>query len=130
MIQTHDSVRTDRDGHVMIITINRPDARNAIDQATHIGIGEALEAAEADPEVRVVVITGAGDRAFCAGADLKALSRGEKIMPDDSVQRAWGFAGFVKHIIGKPTIAAVNGAALGGGTEIVLASDLAVAVET
>jgi crotonobetainyl-CoA hydratase len=92
------------------------------------GIGLALERAEADPGLRVVIITSAGDEAFCAGADLKAISRGERIEPDDE-QRQWGFAGMVRHPISKPVIAAVNGFALGGGTEIALASDLIIAAE-
>ncbi|MDB5583868.1 MAG: enoyl-CoA hydratase [Bradyrhizobium sp.] len=130
MIEPTPAVLTERDGNILIITINRPEARNAVNQAVHVGIGEALAAAERDSDVRVVIITGAGDAAFCAGADLKALARGEKLMPDDPVQAAWGFAGFVEHHIGKPVIAAVNGFALGGGTELVLASDLAISVET
>ncbi|AJE80396.1 2-ketocyclohexanecarboxyl-CoA hydrolase [Streptomyces albus] len=121
-------VRTERKGHTLIITINRPAARNAVNSAVADGIGDALQAANGDREVRAVVLTGAGDLSFCAGADLKALSRGESIAPTGAHRESWGFAGYVCHHIAKPTIAAVNGFALGGGTEIVLASDLAVAV--
>ncbi|WP_210246842.1 enoyl-CoA hydratase-related protein [Devosia ginsengisoli] len=81
-------------------------------------------------EIRAVILTGAGDRAFCAGADLVAVSRGENLRPDDPAQQAWGFAGFVSHPISKPVIAAVNGFALGGGTEISLAADLIVAADS
>ncbi|WP_425228902.1 crotonase/enoyl-CoA hydratase family protein [Sphingomonas sp.] len=123
------AVLVTRDGHVTVITINRPDARNAINLAVSLGIGDALAAADADPEVRAVIVTGAGDQAFSAGADLKALSRGEAIGPDDE-RRTRGFAGIVSHAIGKPLIAAVNGSALGGGTEIVLSCDLAIAAGT
>jgi crotonobetainyl-CoA hydratase len=119
----------ERDGHVMIITINRPEVRNAINREVSFCIGSALEEAEQDPDVRVVIITGAGDIAFSAGADLKALSSCEPVTPSDPAQRAWGFGGYATHYIGKPTIAAVNGFAYGGGTEIVLASDLAIAAE-
>jgi crotonobetainyl-CoA hydratase len=124
------SVLVERTGHVLIITINRPKAMNAVDRTVHVGIGEALQTAENDPGIRAVILTGAGDRAFCGGADLKAVARGESLWPDDPAQKAWGFAGYVAHHISKPTIAAVNGFALGGGTELTLASDLAIAVET
>ncbi|MEZ0354220.1 enoyl-CoA hydratase-related protein [Mycobacterium sp. pR1184] len=111
----------------MVITINRPEARNAINAAVSIGVGDALEQAQHDPEVRAVVLTGAGDKSFCAGADLKAIARRENLYHPDHAD--WGFAGYVQHFIDKPTIAAVNGTALGGGTELALASDLVVAHE-
>jgi crotonobetainyl-CoA hydratase len=116
--------------HVMVVTINRPEARNAVNLAVHECVGEALEEAEKNPEIRAVILTGAGNQAFCSGADLKAIARGDRLAPNDPVQQAWGFAGYVTHHISKPTIAAVNGVALGGGTELTLASDLAVAAET
>jgi crotonobetainyl-CoA hydratase len=124
------AVYTERHDLTMVVTINRPEARNAIDRAVTYALGDALAEAEADPAVRVVVLTGAGDVSFCAGADLKALARGENLVPVEEPRRSWGFAGYVNHVISKPTIAAVNGAAVGGGTELVLASDLAVASDT
>jgi crotonobetainyl-CoA hydratase len=117
----------ERRGNVMVITINRPEARNAVNSAVSISVGDALEQAQHDPDVRAVVITGAGDKSFCAGADLKAISRRENLYHPEHGE--WGFAGYVHHFIDKPTIAAVNGTAFGGGTEIALASDLVVADE-
>ncbi|MEQ3549909.1 crotonase/enoyl-CoA hydratase family protein [Pseudonocardia nematodicida] len=119
--------RWERRGHVGVITLNRPRAMNAVNAALAAAAGDALAAAAADDEVRVVVITGAG-RGFCAGADLKEVARGHRIDDRDHPER--GFAGLVRQWIGKPTIAAVNGFALGGGTEIVLSCDLAVIDET
>ncbi|WP_319447718.1 MULTISPECIES: enoyl-CoA hydratase-related protein [unclassified Mycobacterium] len=115
----------ERHGHTLVVTINRPDARNAVNSAVSTAVGDALQRAQQDPSVWAVVLTGAGDKSFCAGADLKAIGRGENLYHPEHPE--WGFAGYARHFIDKPTIAAVNGTALGGGTELVLASDLAVA---
>jgi crotonobetainyl-CoA hydratase len=121
------AILVERRDHTLLITINRPAAMNAINREVSSGIGRALELAEGDRDIRAVVLTGAGDRAFSAGADLKAVARGEPLI--DPQEASWGFAGYVRHPISKPTIAAVNGLALGGGAEIALASDLVVAAE-
>ncbi|BCF86366.1 enoyl-CoA hydratase (plasmid) [Rhodococcus qingshengii] len=112
-----------KEGAVGIITINRPAAMNAVNSDVSTAIGTALDKLDTDPGLRVGIITGAG-RAFCAGADLKALAAGQSFL--SPIYPEWGFAGLVQHFISKPLIAAVNGFALGGGTEIVLACDLAV----
>jgi crotonobetainyl-CoA hydratase len=125
---TGAEVLEERVGHTLVVTMNRPEALNAVNLALTLGVGDALDRAERARDIWVVVLTGTG-RAFSAGADLKALAAGISIFPEDPVRAAWGFAGFARHYISKPTIAAVNGFALGGGTEIALAADLIVAAE-
>lgn len=129
LLNCNDAVTAQEIRHVLLVTINRPEARNSVNPDVIRGVGRALEHAEVCTGIRAVVITGAGDKAFCAGADLKAAASGDFESVAEEMHR-WGFAGYVKHHISKPTIAAVNGFALGGGTELVLASDLAVAADT
>jgi crotonobetainyl-CoA hydratase len=129
-IDSPQAVLVETRDHVRVITINRPQARNAINRQVTDELGAALEEADGDNNIRAVVLTGSGTAAFCAGADLKALAAGERIDATDREARRWGFAGVVEHPVSTPIIAAVNGAALGGGTELVLATDLAVASDT
>ena len=121
-------VLVERRGRVALITINRPESRNAVTGAVSTAVGNALEAANSEDGIWAVVITGAGGSSFCAGADLKALSRGENVLHEEHPE--WSFAGYAGHFIDKPTIAAVNGVALGGGCELALASDLVIACES
>jgi enoyl-CoA hydratase/carnithine racemase len=113
-------------GHVAILTINRPEARNAINAAVTSQLAAALDAIDEDKDVWVVVLTGAGDKAFSAGMDLKAFASGQG---SGILANKHGFAGIAHREIPKPIIAAVNGVALAGGLEIVLSCDLVVAVE-
>lgn len=118
-----DEVRYDVDGRVATLTLNRPDQRNAVDPGMASAMCAAMGRFEADPEVWVGILTGAGT-VFSAGADLKALAAGRAA--ELSVEPG-GFAGFVRYPRTKPMIAAVRGPALAGGTELVLACDLVVA---
>lgn len=119
-------VEVERRGNVAVITLNRPEARNAVNPEIASAMVAALDELEADDDVRVVVVTGTGD-VFCAGADLKVIASGRG---GELADVKGGFAGLVRRNYPKPLIAAVNGPALAGGTEIVLACDLAVASET
>jgi enoyl-CoA hydratase len=116
-------VRTERVGSSLLITIDRPKAKNAVNAAVAAGVTAALDELEADPGLRVGVLTGAGGT-FCAGMDLKAALNGET--PDVPGR---GFAGLTEAHLNKPLIAAVEGYALGGGFELALGCDLIVAAE-
>ena len=111
------------DGRTAVVTIERPEARNAVNPAVAQGIEAAIDRIEADDEVLVGVLTGAGT-VFSAGADLKTIAAGGL---GDLMTRRGGFAGITRRVRSKPIIAAVDGPALAGGTEIVLACDLVVA---
>ena len=115
------SVLVDRVGEVLVITLNRPHVRNAIDHSVAEGVAEALDALDGDPALKVGVLTGAGG-SFCVGRDLRAFLRGD--VPSVPGR---GLAGIVRRGARKPTIAAVEGFAVAGGFEIALACDLIVA---
>jgi enoyl-CoA hydratase len=114
-------VLTQAQDGVLIITINRPEAKNAVNQAVAQGIAAAMEQLDSDKSLNAGIITGAGGT-FCSGMDLKAFLRGE--LPSI---KGKGFAGFIESPPAKPLIGAVEGYALAGGMEIAIACDLLVA---
>ena len=118
------AVLQERRERILLITINRPDQRNAVNAAVASAIGAALDTLDNDPELTLGVLTGAG-KGFCAGMDLKAFVTGERPYVGDR-----GFAGITQRSADKPLIAAVEGFALAGGLEVALACDLIVASRT
>jgi enoyl-CoA hydratase/carnithine racemase len=120
-----DFCRVERDGRILLVTIDRPEVMNAIHPPACRELSDVFDAFDADDDLWVAILTGAGDRAFSAGNDLKYQASGAALEWPAS-----GFAGLTSRFdLNKPLIAAVNGLALGGGFEIVLACDIVVASE-
>jgi len=111
---------TERRGAVLILRLNRPEARNALTGSLLRGIGTAALEAEKDPEIRAIVLTGTGDRAFCAGMDLRAFAEGGDFSSE-------GFERLAGGSLAVPVIGAANGTAIGGGLELLLGCDIIVA---
>lgn len=129
MEEGSSEVRYAVQGGQALVTIDRPRARNALSPAVVQGLMEALGRAEADPEARVVVLTGAGEKVFCAGGDLGQMGDGGFLATHDGRR---SYATLLMRVQGcrKPTVARVNGHALAGGLGLMLACDLAVAAES
>lgn len=122
----YEFVEVERDGHLLVVTINRPEARNSLHPPAHLELDEIFDGYFADPDLWVAIVTGAGTQAFSAGNDLIYTASGKPLYVPLS-----GFAGLTtRRQMNKPIIAAVNGFAMGGGLEIALACHLVVADET
>lgn len=121
----YEFIKVEREGPVTVFTLNRPEVMNALHSAAHFELHDAFDTFAADPDQWIGIVTGAGDRAFSAGNDLKHQAMGGDMKNPPS-----GFAGLTSRFdLTKPLIAAVNGVAMGGGFEIALACDIIVASE-
>lgn len=124
-----DKVLSRVSGHVLYLTINRPASMNALDTDTHFALGAAIDRFAADDSLWIAVIRGAGEKAFCAGGDIKAMNAAARGGAPYRVPQS-GYGGLTSRFdLDKPVIAAVNGLALGGGFEIALAADIVIAAE-
>lgn len=125
---SEDIIIAEESNSIMVLTLNRPQIMNAFNFAQLRALKDHIEAIRYRPEIRVVIITGAGDRAFCAGADLKERATLSNMQVKEYIYTIRNLFTTIEYL-NKPVIAAVNGVALGGGTELALASDIRIAAE-
>lgn len=124
---TEQSVQIEITDGIASIVLNRPEAMNAINREVSDAIATVMQQADEDPDIKAVVISSSHPKVFCAGADLAALSKGVAVYDTQGPNASWGLAGCTSRTPAVPVIAAVDGAALGGGFEIALAADILIA---
>ena len=127
MTEAGDALVRERRGPVLVLRLNRPEARNAITRGVLTGIGAAIRDAESDPDVRAVVLTGTGDRAFCAGMDLRSFAAGDEFGGATDEDASAGFFRLLRGEVSVPVVGAANATAVAGGLELLLGCDLIVA---
>src|SRR5262245_53555369 len=126
---TFENLLVERDAAIAVITFNRPKVLNALNTQTLNDLSSAIEAFKADPDVRAVVLTGAGEKSFVAGADIKELAVQTPIQGKEHARRGQQVFDAIE-TMGKPVIAAVNGFALGGGCELAMACTIRIAADS
>jgi enoyl-CoA hydratase/carnithine racemase len=125
-VSEDDELIRERRGSVLVARLNRPAARNALSPSLMNAIGAALLEGETEQGIRAVVLTGTGDRAFCAGMDMQQFTDGEEMVPSDD-QSAQAFYRFLRGEVGVPVVGAANATAVAGGFELLLGCDVIVA---
>lgn len=125
----YENLIVERDGGVLVVTINRPKVLNALNAATLTELSQAMDAAAADDTVRAVILTGAGEKSFVAGADINELAVQTPVAGREHAQQGQRVFDRIERL-GKPVVAAINGFALGGGCELAMACTLRLASET
>ena len=123
-----DNLLVEREGAVAVVTINRPKVRNALNGQTMRELRQAMEELQQDASVRAIVLTGAGDKAFVAGADINELAVLSPVEGKEHARSGQSVLDFIEHL-GKPVVAAINGFALGGGCELAMACTLRIAAD-
>jgi enoyl-CoA hydratase len=126
---TFENILYEKRGPIAHVTLNRPKVLNALNQAVFFELKAAFEDARDDSSVRGVILTGSGDKAFAAGADIAEMSNSTAVQSEESTRRAQAVTELIENL-GKPVIAAVNGFALGGGCELAMACTIRIAAET
>ncbi len=127
---SYENILLEKKNSIAYVTVNRPDKLNALNMATMEELRTAFTDIKNDADVRVAILTGAGEKAFIAGADIGELSQNEGVMAKEYAQRGQSVLNLIENLVGKPVIACINGFALGGGCEVAMACTMRLASES